>query len=417
MIRRITHSARRILEYRIRDRRGVALVIVLVVIAMMSTYAIEFTFKTRVNMEIASNTEREVVAYFNARSAIQITRLVVGSEKIFMQKFGGLLNAMRPKPKVEMWRFSTILVNFFAQKSLTLIGIKFADLKKYDGLGTSDGTFSLKSLELEDSKINVNRLGLTTKNVRALTYRSLRNLFMTKKKEFFKDDEERIDKLILSMIDWIDPDDNRIGLNSQVDVNKQISFVEQSGGYGEDSPYSEHGYKSKDANFDTVEELMLVDGMTDEIFDAFGDKITVYKTQNININEADSETLKALVCDHVAGQQEVICPPPLVQLTNLEPAPIDIALRHYDNCRRLKKLFFTPMFSDAKYFRSAFLRLPSDVPVRITIKKSLDKVITTDSRVLRVVALGKYGKTQYTINAVMDLKKVKWLYWRESTGY
>lgn len=402
-----------------RDQRGVALVMTMIIVAVMFTYAISFSYNARINFTIAKNVEEQVIAYFNARSAVQITRLVVGSEKVFMKKFGIFLKAMKPPPKIELWRFAPLVVSFFNSKRLALNGIQFADLKNVDGLGTTKfGSFGLEKHELEDAKANVNRLGLTTKGIRENTYRALRRLFLTKKKELFNDDETRIDALILAMIDWIDPDDNKIGLKTQLDStipNQKIEFI-LSAGYGEDSSYSDQGYKSKDAPFDTLDELRLVDGMTDEIFDAFKDQLTVYQTTNININEADRATMKSLICDYLTSSQEVICPPEQIGVQLVEPPPIDKALTHFDNCRRLKRMFFTPMYSNVKYFRPTFNYLPSDVGVPFHIHGDIEKILTTDSRVLRIVAKGTAKKTKYTIEAIMDLKTVKWVYWREGLG-
>ncbi len=67
--------------------------------------------------------------------------------------------------------------------------------------------------------------------------------------------------------------------------------------YGaEDSDYDRlpFPYEAKDAEFEVLEELRFVKGMTDEIFDAAEGYLTVYGTGKININTTSIEVLLAL---------------------------------------------------------------------------------------------------------------------------
>ena len=59
-------------------------------------------------------------------------------------------------------------------------------------------------------------------------------------------------------MDWIDADDNRS------DIDSMGNFI-QAGGAGENIDYSKYGYRARNAKMDTVEELRLVEGMTDEL--------------------------------------------------------------------------------------------------------------------------------------------------------
>ncbi|MCK5081544.1 MAG: general secretion pathway protein GspK [Candidatus Omnitrophica bacterium] len=66
---------------------------------------------------------------------------------------------------------------------------------------------------------------------------------------------------------------------------------------GAESPYYEaleNGYACKDAPFEILEELMLVKGMTQPIFDKLKDRITVYGAGAVNINTVDTMVLEGL---------------------------------------------------------------------------------------------------------------------------
>ena len=57
-------------------RAGAALLIVMVMVALMSAFSVEFSYNTRVNLRMAGNLEKED-AYYHARSGVEITRMVI----------------------------------------------------------------------------------------------------------------------------------------------------------------------------------------------------------------------------------------------------------------------------------------------------------------------------------------------------
>ena len=94
-------------------------------------------------------------------------------------------------------------------------------------------------------------------------------------------DDESATELACCVIDWRDEDSNF-----------------QNPAYGaEDSYYKnlEHPYKTKNAEYEILEELLLVKGMNGEIFDKAKDYLTVFGEGRININTASAEVLSALV--------------------------------------------------------------------------------------------------------------------------
>lgn len=76
------------------------------------------------------------------------------------------------------------------------------------------------------------------------------------------------DTIVDSMLDWVDPDDLT-----------HINGAEDK--YYESLP---EPYKTKDASFSSIEELMLVRDVTPEIFESIRDEITVYGDNQIAIN-------------------------------------------------------------------------------------------------------------------------------------
>lgn len=121
----------------------------------------------------------------------------------------------------------------------------------------------------EESKVNLNTAGLAV----------LENLFIAAAGF----DEVEAQELAASIIDWRDKD-------SQLSIPL---------GSAEDPYY--HGlaypYDAKDSEFESLDELLLVKGMTPEIFEKLKDYVTVSSSGKININTTSSPVLMALGLD------------------------------------------------------------------------------------------------------------------------
>lgn len=99
----------------------------------------------------------------------------------------------------------------------------------------------------------------------------------------FQLNEQEILTIIYGVKDWLDKDD------------------EVSGIYGAESEtYRPLGYEAKNGPMDTVEEMLLVNGVTEEVFygnrdrGGIGDYFTVHGDEKININTAPVPVLLAL---------------------------------------------------------------------------------------------------------------------------
>jgi len=93
-------------------------------------------------------------------------------------------------------------------------------------------------------------------------------------------DEMNSQELASSILDWRDED----------------SFLSIPVGSAEDRYYQNliRPYDCKDSNFEVIEELGLVKGMTKDIFESIKDFITLYGTGSVNINTAPREVLLSL---------------------------------------------------------------------------------------------------------------------------
>jgi len=159
--------------------------------------------------------------------------------------------------------------------------------KAFKDVGMAGGTFSVVNIVIEDSedlplKKPVTVYGLTDEerklNINKATHEVLANFF-----EILADiDDDEAAEIASSIEDWRDEDDDvRPGGAEGGDHYEKL-----------DSPYP-----SKNADFEVPEELLMVRGVTREIFDSVKDRITVYGTGAVNINTAPELVLRGIGMD------------------------------------------------------------------------------------------------------------------------
>jgi len=142
----------------------------------------------------------------------------------------------------------------------------------------------------ENGKIDVNSL-ITANGEFDQTQKGILERFLRQPK--FGLTEEEANTIIYSLKDWMDDDEEISGIHG-----------------AEDSFYRDRGYSCKNGPLDTLEEMLLVRGVTDEIF--YGNRersgispyLTVYGTHEININTAPIPILMALSLDMTEGLAE-----------------------------------------------------------------------------------------------------------------
>jgi len=383
-------------------KRGVALIIVLTSVAILAAFSSELSYRAYVDVRTAKNMEKQVQAYFYARSAMEISRLVITSQK-FVQQILGSMGMGGAHFKVEVWPFASKFVEVFSTGQLAFAGVPVMQLKGQKGVGVSKGGFKV-TVEPEDSKVNVAKI-LRTSDKHNLVLRLLA-LLQAADIEGYGIEDQKSTELIANIIDWVDADDNK----TEIETNGKIS---SGAGAGENTDYDKYGYKVKNAKFDSVAELNLVSGMTDEIYCKLSKALTVYRTDKVNVNEADPLLLKALICNSLAGVDPSIACGYGMGL-GMGGSPVDMAVAYIDTCRRIKKALFMPPFANAQAFVRLLKSLPEPLNQTVIVDtKRLLPQIGTGSRVLRIKATGWIGGTGYTMETVIDTLGDNYLYWRE----
>src|SRR5438552_7643992 len=89
-----------------RSSRGVALVLVLTTVAILTSIGVDFSYSSRVSLKLAENLRDETRAYYMARSAVNLSRLLLHFQKQVDALGGqltgaiqGMLNKNQPAQK------------------------------------------------------------------------------------------------------------------------------------------------------------------------------------------------------------------------------------------------------------------------------------------------------------------------------
>jgi type II secretory pathway component PulK len=400
---RVTSSSPRLFRERERrDRGGVALLLVIAAVMVLTVLVTDMRFGSRVRYLQAVHGRDEVVATGLAHSGLAFFRLIL----LASQQLQGnqmITTLLQGKTLVEI--LSTIDTGLLRMMFASDGDPSEEDVETYKQTGQVseevraeaseetnrfgkkgfldfDGDFSAH-VEGEDCKINLNMFsthatGQAIQDMAAaqVVYRLLTG---TEEDEAWLRDRN-IDAwdLIGNIVDWVDAD-------GSVSTGK--------GGY-EDDLYNRLSspYLSKNAPFDTPEELRLVAGWQDEVYDRYADKLTIYGSQKININCADRAVIAAMLQANS---------PRLLTQTDLERI-----FEELDNYRAATS-FQRPADVTA-WFKN---QLPD-------LAAAFTNGISTRTKVYTITSTGTVGDTAVTLTAVLNYdsstgsKDGKFMYWR-----
>jgi len=239
---------------------GVALILVVWVIVVLTAIVGEFSFTMRTEINIARNFKEEEEAYQLALAGIE-------------------------KAKLELLLINKSEVMYLDEEDMLMFGVEEEKPSRKAEIGK--GSFEYKITD-EDGKLNIN----------TATESQLKVLFHDS-----GIDITDIDIIVDSIFDWRDDNDLHRLNGAEEDYYKSL-----------ETPYS-----CKDGPFSTVEEMLLVQGITKDILYGSKDKdeedeeyysgvaqyLTVYGANRININTA-LESVLDIVLDPTNAQKVII---------------------------------------------------------------------------------------------------------------
>lgn len=432
-----------------RDRRarGVALIIAVISITLLTVVATEFAYNTRVDLQLAANQRDEVRAYYMARSGLSLGRLLLRFQKQVDQtpipNLGAMLGALTGGAgaaggqqqaaqtlNIQLWKLARVDCHMLKGLVRSDVGEgkdgKSAESEPQDenfsmddedagqalgdqplkrSFGGFEGCF-LANISDEEEKLNIHRLaGLATDALP--TAARLLDLLGDKRFEFLfnRDDANRVrvtpQDVVIALKDWVDEDEVQSAINVADPVNPfAAGFSPEDSNYDRFDPR----YEAKNARFDSVDELYRVHGVTDMFMAAFRDRITVYPDVNSRPNvNTDDPMMMYMAILSVADPSH---PDPRIK----DPVFINEVITRIRSARMFS--FFGMSVQDfVSVVESA------GIPINPAIKASANnnRLVGDKSQTFTIKSVGEAGSVQKTITAVVKLDDSlgKLLYWRE----
>ncbi len=396
-------------------RKGVALIMVLVVVTILTVVSVEFQYESRVYLQTVANFRDRTRALYLARSAIEFSRLLFTLQSTVDQMLQRFMK--NNAPNIQLWQMipidsdlaKAITGGLFTMQDHqeafegTVLGAGMNQedsvanqqaantqplaFDQAEGFGEFDGHFHAE-IKDEESKINVNiRPGnFQEKN---LMQAELERLFAPVKYDPLFENPDKNgqyhdrQEIIAAIVDWIDPDEQRQGFQSGDEATRYDML---------DPPYP-----SRNHLMDTLDELQMVSGIDDRFWRLFSEQLTIYRTAKINVNTCGVEVLRALL--------EQYLEPPIPQ--------DDEMIRIIDTIMdfRLQNAGFWNEDAFLNFLTAGpelFLELKDGAKGKANLKK----VITVKSGTFTIKAEGDVNGVLRTIKVVMTMEG-RLLYYRE----
>jgi general secretion pathway protein K len=403
---------------------------VLGAITVLTVFLTELQEETSAELSAALAERDQLRAEYYARSAVNLSRLLISSEGTIRTALGpvlALVTGGKPPSQIPVWNFSDMILGpFNDQLSVAAFGgTTGIDVSTGKNLGlTGGGRFDLKIID-EESKINVNLAAKGNVDVGAQLRLASQLLGLMGPQQYnslFEDrdaDNQFSDRASIcgAIVDWADWDESLFPCDVSATAGPTSGV--------EDNFYQTIGldYRRKNAAFDSLEELRMVRGMGDDFWATFVDPepgspdkrtMTVWgkPEATVNVNTAAPQILLALVCGN-ADEGTALCTnvdqmSTFLSVLSLAKSFIPGGLLFPD-----KNDFYAAITQGSKPMIGAaiggMLKSMGVEPVKLKMsKKEFLKIISNETKFLSVyaegVVPGNKRETRVRIHAVLDIQ-------------
>ncbi len=295
----------------VRRQRGVALLMVLAGLALMSGLVVEFAYNSNVTYNLAMNELDRVQAYYLAQSGINFSKLILKfdkeAQKVAKEASKKMGRDIQIQPLYEMIPINTTLFRSLSglseaseeggtdsggetdgeggeEPSSLEQGMNLIDSKGMKDFLNFRGDFSAE-VEMEDSKLNLNIFyNLSPKQksydrIKSTLYHILASEAFS---GLFEDRYRGAQELAQNIVDFIDKDE----------VHNDPGGEER----GREVVRGDAKSVMKNAKLLSLEELLLIPGMTDAVFQKLKEFVTIYGSdEKIYICRSKDPLARALI--------------------------------------------------------------------------------------------------------------------------
>lgn len=379
-----------------RSRGGIALILVIASIMILSSIVTDLSFGARVRFVAAAHERDETEAYYLAMGGINVYRLILMANKqinnnstikSYLSAMGlssqDLLINLIPLLNTGLMRMMFVSdgdlekedVQDFVQSGQVSDEVRAESMEESSHFGKKnfldfDGDFMVQPRP-EDCRINVNLLSKIQSGTSAddnYIVLELEGLMSGQENDqWLRDRNLTARELALNLLDWVDTDD---------------TVASGKGGY-EDDFYNKLSspYVSKNAPFDTPEEIRLVEGWQDDVYERWGPQITIFGNTKgkVNVLCADDYVIKALIKTYCSNCGSV------------SDSQLDGYLEKYKQ--------YASQYAVGSW--KAWKKVYED-EAGVTWNTTLDSAITDKNTVYTLTATGTVGDASAVVTMVID---------------
>lgn len=412
-----------------KREQGVALVVVMSIIAILTIYLSEMIQNNSTAFHVAVSQRDKVKAEFVAKSGLNLTRLLIANEPPIRQAVGGIYKAIigRPPPQINVWAFADdLLAPFFSPAMAEEMGSGF-DFSQMEGIVETGGEVEVITV-VENAKINAsNALFYNDERARVSLALQLYTLMGGQipdspyKVMFEQPDADGMYSseldVVSAIIDWWD-------LDTQRTVYDPGAGTISSAGSEDDSyAHMREPYRAKNAPFDSLEELRMVRGIGDDFWANFVEtdptdprtrNLTIYGSGAVNPNEATPDVLLARLCSFLVGQP--LCTQPaqamaFMQLFNTARAifPLAAFSRPSDFLNFVEGKSDGPMamYGLLQQFLGPQSPFMAWTPLVIPQDRraEIERSFITAASIFTIQATGRVGRSEVRLSSVVNFHK------------
>jgi general secretion pathway protein K len=386
---------------------------VLGAIAIMIVMLAELQDDTGAEVAAATAARDSVQAEYFARSAINLSRLLIAAEPTMRAGIAPLFMLMKQTPpQLPVWEYSDRILGAFNDRegSQDFSALSGLDLSLAKNVGLKGGHFEVTIVD-EDAKINAN-MGAANQIAHIRLAKELMALMgpiqydpLFSQRDSTGNYNDRL-SVCSAIVDWADPDEQLFSCD--LTNAPSVNAVEDSWYQLQPKPY-----RRKNAPYDSLEELHMVRGITDDFWAAFVDPdptnpkkraMTVWGQGTVNVNSASPLTLWAVTCSGA----------PTADLC-VDPTQMPLFLMGVTMAQGIT--MGAPLFGSPKDFIQTMegkgmlgpmLTVMGMKPVKFQSESDFGKSISTESKVFSIYAVGVVKgykrEVRVKVHAVVDFR-------------
>ncbi len=404
-----------------RGERGVALIMVISALAILYVLAQQTRQDVELHSAAAAVARDQVIAEYQAKSVINLARLLLHAEPTIRRALTPVLGPMMAimgrglqVPQVPIWEQADLLLGAFrsregGQSFARAAGVSF---ERARGLGALTGVSPVVIVD-EDSKINVNGFDRGPHIARRVA-QSLLGLFSNPRLDPYfttrDPDGQFSDRVTVvgAIVDYADSDINAFDVQALLSTAVGATAMAP-----EDSFYSflRPAYIRRNAPYDSVQELRLVRGLgDDDLWQTAVDPdpsnprrrtLTVWGQGAVNVNTANAQTVLALICAFA---------PTSPQCT--DPSAASAFITGLTLIQSFTTSMGIPVFTTPRDFVQTVQGRPPFGPMLAALGiqpfqitgNQLEQAVTTESKVFSIFAEANVGHAHVRIHAVVDMR-------------